>query len=285
FKEEIEDEKIERGDEVVAFAFVKPDDLLVEIQTENDVDESTNKATSTLKVLAKVNVKYAAQRQYETEIATDAFSMTNKTNMISESFVCANKYASDMLDLTIDGQTVIGDDEPRIAKICAATNEHILVANSSVNGGELTIEGVAYATVVYLTDDDVPEYNSVDLEIPFSNRFDVSENINGNLFVVPCIKDIEAKAKKGKEINVSLDVCFLVYSYSTDNQIALKGMELGEAYPRREYALEMFVAPKGSTLWNVSKQMLASEDMIMKQNPDLTFPLDSAKTIVCFRKR
>ena len=285
FKEEIEDEKIERGDEVVAFAFVKPDDLFVEIQAENDVDESTNKATSTLKVLAKVNVKYAAQRQYETEIATDAFSMTNKTNMISESFVCANKYASDMLDLTIDGQTVIGDDEPRIAKICAATNEHILVANSSVNGGELTIEGVAYATVVYLTDDDVPEYNSVDLEIPFSNRFDVSENINGNLFVVPCIKDIEAKAKKGKEINVSLDVCFLVYSYSTDNQIALKGMELGEAYPRREYALEMFVAPKGSTLWNVSKQMLASEDMIMKQNPDLTFPLDSAKTIVCFRKR
>ena len=285
FKEEIEDDKIERDDDVLAFAYIRPDDLTVEILSGEVSEESAEFKSSVIKVVSKIVLKYVAQRQYETEIATDAFSLTNKTNIVCGTFLTAKPTKLEKFDLTIDGQTIIGDDEPRIAKICAVSNEHLLVANSVINGGELTLEGVAYATVIYLTDDDVPVFNSVDLEIPFSNKFDVSTDFEGNLFVVANIKDIDAKAKKGKEINVSLDVCFLVYAYSTENQVALKDIELNEQLLPSDYALEMYIAPKGSTLWSISKQMLASEDLILKQNPDLVFPLETAKTIVCFRKK
>ena len=123
------------------------------------------------------------------------------------------------------------------------------------------------------------------MEIPFSNKFDVQTDFEGELYVVADIKDVDTKAKKGKEINITLDVCFLVYAYSSENRVALKDIELADVLSPSEYALEMYVAPKGSTLWSVSKQMLVCGDEIMKQNPDLVFPLETSKTIVHFRKR
>ena len=284
FKEEIEDELIEKDDNVFAFAFVRPRDIKVSVVTGEVTEEGVTPPSSTLKVEATVTVKYFAERAMTTEVYTDAFSMTNKTNLVSRTFETAKPVICERFFTTIDGQTVIGDDEPRIAKICAITNEHLLVANSSVQDGELTIEGVAYVTVVYVTDDDTPILNSVDLEIPFANKFDTDKDFGDNLFVVSDIMDVDAKAKKGKDINVNLDVCFLAYGYGTNTQVAIKEIELTEELPKSEYSLEMYIAPKGSTLWDVSKHMLITEDVLLAQNPDLIFPLEESKTIVYFRQ-
>ncbi len=279
FKEEFEDEQIQKGDEVLAYAFVKPQDCTVEY----DEDEENN--NKTLKLKAVVTVKYIVQRMTETEVYTDAFSMTNKTNMLSGTFMTSKPQRLEKFGATIDGQTILNDDEPRIAKICATTNEHILIANAVVANNELTIEGVAYATVVYLTDDDVPTYNSVDLEIPFANKFEVDKDFYGNLFVTSEITDVDAKVKKGKEINIAIDACFLAYCYSIENQVIVKDIELTEALTPSEYSLEMYIAPKGSTLWDISKHLLITEEVLLKQNPDLVFPLDKPQTVVYFRQR
>ena len=284
FKEELEDELVQKDDEVYTFLYARPQDVNVTIVNTEVTEESATPVNSTHKIEAKVVVKYIAERQMQAEVYTDAFSMTNKTNLVSGTFQTAKPSRLEKYGATRDGQTVIGDDEPRIAKICAVTNEHLLVANSSVQDGELTVEGVAYATVIYLTDDDVPTTNSLDIEIPFSNKFDISADFDGELFVTSDITDVDAKVKKGKEVNVLLDVCFWVLEYDTETQVALKDIELTEQLPKSEYSLEMYIAPKGSTLWDVSKHMLVTEDVLMTQNPDLVFPLENTKTIVHFRQ-
>ena len=263
----------------MAFAYVRPEDLSVTAVSEGE--ENTNQL---LKVKATVTVKYIVQRLCEREINTDAFSMTNKTNIKSGTFMTANPQKLERFTATIDGQTVLDEDEPRISKICAVTNEHLLIANTVLNAGELTVEGVAYMSVVYLTDDDIPTLNSVNLEIPFANKFDVDEKFDGNVFVTSEILDVEAKAKKGKEINVSLDVCFLAYNYATENNVIIKDIELTEPLAKSDYCLEMYVAPKGSTLWDISKHLLASKDTLLAQNPDLVFPLEAPQTIVHFKQ-
>lgn len=284
FKEELEDDLIEKDDEVFAFAYTRPKDVKVNIISSEVSEEGIAPTNSTLQVEATIMVKYVAQRVVQTEVYTDAFSMTNKTNLVSGTFKTSKPTKIERFTATIEGQTVIGDDEPRIAKICAVTNEHLLVANSAISDGELTVEGVAYSTIIYITDDDIPTLNSVDLEIPFSNKFDVGQDFAGDVFVTSDVTDVDAKAKKGKEINVSLDVCFLAFAYDTETQVAIKEIELTEELPKSEYSLEMYVAPKGSTLWDVSKHMLVTEDVLLTQNPDLVFPLEASKTIVHFRQ-
>ena len=278
FKEELEDEMIARGDEVFAFAYIRPQDVSVNVvSTEENKEEY-------VKVHICVTVKYVVQRLQEREINTDAFSMTNKTNIKSGTFLVSKPQKVERFLANIEGQSVLDDDQPRIAKICAVTNEHILIANSVLQNGELTIEGVAYMSVLYLTDDDIPVLNSVNLEIPFANKFSVDESFDGNLYVVSEILDVEAKAKKGKEINVGIEVCFLAYSYSTENNVVIKDIELTEQWPKNEYSLEMYVAPKGSTLWDISKHLLADKETLLAQNPELVFPLEEAQTIVHFKQ-
>ena len=277
FKEEIEDELIQRGDEVFAFAFVRPQDLNVSVISAEDKDES-------IKVNAIITVKYVVQRLVQQEVNTDAFSMTNKTNIKIGTFLTAKPQKIERFLANIEGQSVLDEEEPRIAKICAITNEHLLIANTVLQNSELTIEGVAYMSVLYLTDDDVPVLNSVNMEIPFANKFAVDESFDGNLYVISEILDVEAKAKKGKEINVNLDICFLAYSYDTENNAVLKDIELTEVWPKNEYSLEMYVAPKGSTLWDISKHLLASQETLLAQNPELVFPLEDSQTVVHFRQ-
>ena len=278
FKEELEDEQIQKGDTVDAYLYLKPEDVTLQCNTGAEGNE-------TLEFKANVTAKYIVTRVVEMEVPTDAFSLTNKANLLSGTFMCAKPTRFEKFNATIDGQTTLNDDEARIAKICAVTNEHMLVANTTLNENELTVEGVAYMTVVYQTDDDIPEYSSVNVEIPFANKFDVDNEFYGNVFVTSQIVDIDTKVKKGKDIYVTLDVCFLAYAYDTQNQVVLKDIELTEKLPPKKYALEMYVAPKGSTLWDVSKQMLVDEETLLKQNPELVFPLEQNQTIVYFRQR
>ena len=281
FKEELEDEQIQKGDNVLAFAFVRPQDLSIMTSKSDDGNEKD----CSISVKAVVTVKYVVQRACDAEVYTDAFSMKNKTNIVSGTFMTSKPQKIEKFSATIDGQTVIDENEPRIAKICAVANEHLLVANTRLNEGELTVEGVAYATVIYQTDDDVPQYNSVDLEIPFANKFDVDGEFCGNIFVTGDVTDVDTKVKKGKEINITLDVCFLAYSYDTDNQVIIKDIELAEELPESEYSIEMYIAPKGSTAWDVSKHLLVTEDVLTAQNPELVFPLERSQTVVHFNQR
>lgn len=277
FNEELEDEQIQKGDNIFAFAYVKPQDLLVEKRGEED--------NQTVFVKATVTVKYIVQRMQPIEVCTDAFSMTNKTNILSGTFIKSKPQKLEKFTANLDGQTMLNDEESRIAKICAVTNEHILIANSLITEGELNIEGVAYATIIYQTDDEIPSYASIDLEIPFAQKFDVENDFCGDLFVTGEILDVDTKVKRGKEINLMMEVCFWTYAYECDNQAIIKDIELAETLPKSEYSLEMYIAPKGSTLWDISKHLLVSEDIIKTQNPELEFPLTNAQTIVYFKQK
>ena len=280
FKEELEDDNIQKDDVITAFCYVRPQDVKVEVLTETAREEEPKEQRQTISVTVDVTVKYVAMREVECEIYTDAFSMTNKTNLAYDTLITSKYMKTERLKASIEGQTSL--DESRIAKVCAVTNENVLVASTKLDNGTLFIEGVANATVLYLTDDDLPRVESVELEVPFSNKFEIADDLNGSLFVVPHIVDVEAKARKGKEITVTMEVCFDVDVYETDSCVVIKDIELTEELPTNEYSLEIYIAPKGSTLWDVSKHLLASEEVLLKQNPNLVFPLETSQSIVHF---
>ena len=280
FKEEIEDENVQKEDLIYAFAYSKPQDVVVEYSA-MDAEQANN----TLNVSVVATIRYIALRMTEQEIYTDIFSTTNKTNLVTDSFSVTKSTRQETFKTSIEGQATIGDDEPRIAKICAVSGEHLTIANYGVVDGELTIEGIAYATVIYLTDDDVPAKNSMDLEVPFSVKFNVSEISSQDMFVVGHIVDIDVKARKGKEINTMFDLVFTVDCYETENQVLVKEVELTEELVPRDYSLAIYLAPKGSTLWDVSKHLLVSEEVLLNQNPDVIFPLETNQNIVYFKQR
>ena len=280
FKEELEDELVQKDDKLYTFAYVRPQDLTISVVT----DENEGNV-STISVNAIVCVKYIAVREAEVEVYCDAFSLTNKTNIVTDTIIIQKNMTTERYKAVLEGQTVIGEEEPRIAKVVAVADENISIANANVYSNQLTVEGIAYATVVYLTDDDIPALNSIVLEIPFSNKFDANNLSNYGLFVRAEILDVEVKAKKGKELNASIEVKFVVDSYVIDNEMIIKDIELTEEIPQADHSLEIFIAPKGSTIWDIAKRLLVSEELLLEQNPELVFPLQNSQSIVYFKQR
>ena len=279
FKEEFEDDNVQKDDIIYAFSYVRPQDVKVQVLIQPKADDP-EKDEQTLSVTAVATIKYMALREVETEVYTDAFSMTNKTNIALDTLVSNSKLKTERFKSTIEGQTI--QDEPRIAKVCAVTNERISVANTKLDNGTLYIEGVANATVLYLTDDDVPVLSSVELEVPFSNKFDVQEDFDGSLFATAHITDIEAKVRKGREITVTFEVCFEVDVFDSQNCVLVKDIELTEEILPSDYSLEIYIAPKGSTVWDICKHLLVTEEVLLKQNPNLVFPLENSQSIIHF---
>ncbi len=277
FKEEIENEQITKNDLVLAY--VSP----VQEQTVLELANDENRVNFGLTIVLEAN--YVVLSNMEHEVVTDAFSTTCQTELISGNLcngvILPTKYTTERIDTSV----TISETEPRISKIVCALPSNLTLTKTFVNGSNIVVEGLANVCVTYETDDDEMVLSSVQAETPFSITLkNVAQN-SDNIFVTANICGVNAKAKKGKEIDLDLDLCFGVDNYYNNNLPIITGVNVGECFPKSEYALKVYIAPQGSTLWDLSKKLNVSEEELVKQNPGITFPLEKPTSIVYFAGR
>lgn len=279
FKEDIPDENLSVDDLVFAYASINPANVNVTVENAN----TESSATSLIKVNSTVDVRYVAFVEEEKQVCTDSYSLTHKTNTISDSFnVCSLLKSTTNLE-RIDGSITLDDEQPRIAKIVSSYGARATVLNSYALKDTINVEGIGYATVIYLTDED-EKLNSAVVEVPFSVKLGCDGLTEKDMsFSRVLVKDLDAKTKKGKEINLELELEFVTDVYSTNTEVTIKEIELTEEIMPSEYALQIYIAPKGSTLWDIAKHLNIRQEAIESQNPTLTYPLEQSESIVYFR--
>lgn len=276
FKEEIDAENITKDCVIEICPFVKFDDIALNVS-----DEQKN----ILNVDIPICVRYVALKLENYEMPCDAYSLTHKTNLVTDTYFTSsvNKISSKN---HVDGSIEIAENMPRINKVLMTNGGNINITNVQVLDGEIQVEGVLTNNVVYLADDDDESKNSVQMEIPFAlsvNAPNVKEKEDA--FVIASIMDIQAKAKKGKEINVDADINFMVESCSSVPQTFVKEVILTEELATNPYPLAIYLAPAGSTLWDISKHLCVKEEIITSQNPNVVFPLEANQSIVYFNQK
>mgnify|MGYP003309418375 CR=1 FL=1 len=96
---------------------------------------------------------------------------------------------------------------------------------------------------IYLEEDDIERLNSVIVEVPFSveNR---CEDINSEdeLIVTSMLKDVDVKCKKGKEINIDMEICLLVNAFNTLEEMAINNIQEGDMFSPKEACLKIYFA-------------------------------------------
>lgn len=277
FKEEIESEGISKD----GFMIIRS--MINNCMITTNITEKDDENIVTFSIPVDVHFAYLLSSSHE--VVVDAYSLKNKLNLNIESFKVADKNILKCFDEKIDGQLVIDDDAPRIVKIMSCCGENVSITNSYKNGDNIVVEGLASVNVIFMEEDDENEkLNSIIVEVPFSieNRFD--ELMEGDdITSVAMIKDIDCKCKKGKEINLDLDLTICVNAFSTIEEMALTGVEAGEALSPKEACLQIYFARKGNTLWDISKGLGAKPEKILDQNPNINLPLEQDEKIVLFK--
>lgn len=219
------------------------------------------------------------------EVVSDAFSLTNYVNVTSESLTTFESYNSYHFEERINGSLTIDDDMPMIDQVLGTCCNHIVLANTLVENGVFTVEGIAYTTVLY-QNNELNNINSVVIEMPFS----ISNNIDYEQDdIMPLIQlslgEVNARVRRNKELEVSADLHIYADFYKNYDEVVISKITIDDEIPYDECALSIYITKQGDTLWDIAKEMRVSPETILQQNPNLSDEIAPLTRVVIYRQK
>lgn len=214
------------------------------------------------------------------EVVDDLYLESNYLSITCENFETIVGNESVKFKDNISGIASISDTAPFIDEILGVSTNNLVVASSRIDGDKLCIEGIANATVIYFTKE-TSSITSVQVEMPFA----VEERISGMLsnIVTICLESMNARSKRGKEIEVSGELVVFADTYNEKTLCAISNVNLGEEKPHDDCSLYLYIVKPNQTIWDVSKDINVSQEAILEQNPEVELPLKSGDKLVIYK--
>lgn len=235
-----------------------------------DITEGDVNATFTVEIGVSAQVEFAKIGMFN--IVTDAygtdcdFNFTRKT--VCTTLPCGSTVCTKHIKSSIPSDH---DKTP-----VAAINVGAIVTNAVSRERSALVEGVVYATLLYAGE---TGYASEQLELPFSQTVDVDYLMpqcrsTANVSVMNFVLGDDAETDLCITVESERDVTYTVIVDA--EQVPFDKTELP--------AIEVCLAHKGETLWNLAKSLHMSAEDLMATNPQITNPLEQDARIVIFNK-
>ncbi|MCH5159678.1 MAG: DUF3794 domain-containing protein [Clostridiales bacterium] len=164
--------------------------------------------------------------------------------------------------------------------VATAVNVGAVVTKCESLERRALVEGVVYATVLYTTETGT---ESAQLELPFAESFDVDYlmpqcQCHANVVVT----DFAVREQGGLQADAEL--CVTIESQRDVSYTVIVSAEEQPFDKTQLPAIEVCLAHKGETLWQLAKGLHMSEDDLLAINPEITNPLEQDARIVVFNK-
>ncbi|MCH5157297.1 MAG: DUF3794 domain-containing protein [Clostridiales bacterium] len=164
--------------------------------------------------------------------------------------------------------------------VLTAVNVGAVVTNCQSMEQRALIEGVVYATLLYATDVGT---ESEQLELPFSETVEVDYLMpQCQSFADVAVMDFAVKDNGG--LQAEMELCIDIVS---ERNVTFSVVVSAEEQPFDKSqlpAIEVCLAHKGETLWQLAKGLHMSEEDLLATNPEITNPLEQDARIVIFNK-
>ena len=241
------------------------------------LDISEEEVNTALTVEIAANARVEALRMGAVDIVTDAygsgcdFQLEKKT--VTTTLPCGStvvkKHTSQSLPLE-GGKTV-----------ATAVNVGAVVTKCQSAEKRALVEGVVYATVLYATDTGT---ESAQLELPFAESIDVDYLMPQCQCQASVVVTEFAVREQGAGLQADAELCVTVDSHrDVSYTVVVSAAEL--PFDKSQLpAIEVCLAHKGETLWQLAKGLHMSEDDLAALNPEITNPLEQDARIVVFNK-
>ncbi|MDD4210915.1 MAG: DUF3794 domain-containing protein [Clostridia bacterium] len=280
FKEEIEADGVTPDSVINLILNVKEDEVNV---VGNNIDGMT-----VLKVSVMLCYNYAALNRECIEAITDAFSLDNNINLTAESFYRFKFLGSKDHMHTVSSTAMIEGDDRQIESIEADCGGAAFVANSYCIENYAIAEGIVHANIVYYTFNEAQElmYDSLAVQIPYSMEIPCNNaSEDSTAMVVVAVRDMQVRRKRSKEVELQVELCAFAQIYENEQEIVLNTIEVINKSTEDDVSLKMYAINKDNTLWDVCKRVNAEPETIIKQNPNLTFPLAEDNIIIVYKPK
>lgn len=244
---------------------------------------SGDEANNVFEVEAFVTISGYDVGVREQEVVVDAFS-TTKELALEQTYLPCRRYTNcKTFDFPVSAE-VEGDGLPNNATVLATPVLRVNIANAIAGDNEVTIEGLAVATVLYYNEDRV---DSVQVELPFS----VTEKLDGinpsdMLTAEAIITDFQANFMSGI-INLRAMLKVRVCVYTTYRLKWVNSISEGEDKPVNKNGISICYVGANDSVWDIAKAVNLAPEEVVALNPELDNQSSNGKPrrVVVFRKR
>lgn len=161
-----------------------------------------------------------------------------------------------------------------------ASNKRAVVSSvESVDGG-VKVEGVIYLDLLSSKDED---YVVTPIQMPFVQDLDVDFVSSQCLAQVSaCVKAVNVSSSNGLKVDVDLQFC--VVGQMVSQFAVITNVEEIALQRNDSYAIEVSIANKGDTLWDLAKNLRLSQEEVLAINPELAAPIEQTTKVVAYNK-
>ncbi len=215
------------------------------------------------------------------ELVTDAFSLSNELTVEKEYLPCKRYVKCESLDFAVSTEAE-SDELPENATVLASTVLRVNIANVLSGENEVTVEGLAVATVLYSVDERV---DSVQVELPFSVTQSVADiSPDDSLTAEALITDLTVDFMSGiLRLRAMLKARVCVYKTYTLKWIS-SIKENDEKMPNPN-GISIYYTNIGDDLWDIAKAVNISPDELLLTDTELSTPTTDRHRVVVFRPR
>ena len=268
FRFEIECENSTSNHKAVVFAQLS--NALFKITAQEGSDDSLVVANYT------VEFKVSLFSREKVAFVTDAFSITNELE-----FERANQeYLTDIQPFTLsykafgEGDCAFDKGE----KVLSSPFCNLEITDYDSTQTRVDISGLL--TCQTITQNEKGELSSKTINLPFNCKFECDGQV------------VALKGYSRKHIVRNLDgkclieceTIFVAVCVKSNKTTTISEVVFGEEKEVRSSAISVVFINKGDDLWSVCKKACAPEQVILADNPNLTFPVNEDKAVVVYRK-
>ena len=231
----------------------------------------------------ELNVNCTAYKTENITVATDVFSPAYELLCSFESVnLCKKKVCSTIND-RVEGSVTLSNDMPIVDNILATTALRLNVTNVRSEDGEATVEGMASGNVIYYSAES-DQKSSVAVELPFSLKVEINDVEKGDTLTANGeITSVTLKIRRGNEIDLKADVSIQICATKMQTDSVITSVELGDKKEIPTNAITVHIAKRGETLWSIAKILAVTPEIILAQNPLLSFPLEGGERVMLYR--
>lgn len=232
----------------------------------------------------KVEICFDVYKSCKLNFAYDAFSETNEVNLNVVSAL-QNRFAYNFSEnAEVVGNISVKDENFEIRRVIGTVPKEVLIFNTQVEDGFISVEGSANFTAIYEDVDDV--VSSVDIEIPFVNKFRSDDmSARAQISAQACIVDVKSKIRKANEIEIGAGISFCFNVFEQNEFAYVSDIEIGEEKPVDDASLVIYTVKKGESLFDVAKKLSIGISKIKEQNPTLEDAVDEGSQIVVYKQK
>lgn len=241
------------------------------------LDISENEVNTAFSVEISATAYVEAAKVAAVDIVTDAYGadcdFVFERKSVLTTLPCGSTVAQRQLLSTLPLAT--GGD------VITAVNVNAVVTECRSSEGQASVEGVIYATLLCSTETGV---KGVPAEVPFVQTVDVDYlTAKCNCSAYACVSRFDASGGDSA-VQIQAALCIFVESQRDEMRQVIVAAEQQTFDKTQLPAIEVCLAHKGETLWQLAKGMHLSEEELCAVNPELTNPLEQDVRIVVFNR-